>query len=35
MVSCQKDPTRHTYAWQIEPYWQDTIDLCDLFTHII
>ena len=27
IVSCQKGPTRHTYAWQIEPFWQDTLDL--------
>ena len=20
-------PTRHAYAWQIGPFWQDTIDL--------
>ena len=26
-VSCQKDPTRHAYAWQIGPFWQDIIDL--------
>ena len=33
MVSCQKGPTRHAYAWQIGPFWQDTLDvsetLCD------
>ena len=28
MVSCQKGPTRHAYAWQIGPFWQDTIDMC-------
>ena len=27
MVSCQKDPARHAYAWQIGPYWQDTLDM--------
>ena len=27
MVSCQKGPTRHAYAWQIGPFWQDTIDI--------
>ena len=27
MVSCQKDPTRHAYAWQIGPFWQDTLDI--------
>ena len=24
MVSCQKGRTRHAYAWQIGPFWQDT-----------
>ena len=28
MVSCQKGPTRHAYAWQIGPFWQDTPDIC-------
>ena len=27
-VSCQKGPTRHAYAWQIGPFWQDTLDMC-------
>ena len=27
MVSCQKDPTRHAYAWQIGPFWQDTFEI--------
>ena len=27
MVSCQKGPTRHAYAWRVGPFWQDTIDL--------
>ena len=26
-VSCQKGPTRHAYACQIGPFWQDTLDL--------
>ena len=26
MVSCQKGPTRHAYAWQIGPFRQDTLD---------
>ena len=26
-VSCQKDPTRHAYAWQIRPFWQETLDV--------
>ena len=29
MVSCQKGPTRHAYAWQIGPFWQDTFELSD------
>ena len=27
MVSCQKGPTRHAYAWQIGPFWEDTLDI--------
>ena len=27
-VSCQKGPTHHTYAWQIGPFWQDTLAFC-------
>ena len=27
MVSCQKGPTRHAYAWQIGPFWKDTLDI--------
>ena len=27
MVSCQKGPTWHAYAWQIGPFWQDTLEL--------
>ena len=26
MVSCQKGPTRHAYAWQIGPFYQDTLE---------
>ena len=26
-VSRQKGPTRHAYAWQIGPFWQDALDL--------
>ena len=26
-VSCQKGLTRYDYAWQIGPFWQDTLDL--------
>ena len=27
IVSSQKGPTRHAYAWQIGPFWQDTLDI--------
>ena len=27
MVSCQKGPTRDAYAWQIGPFWQDTLEM--------
>ena len=27
MVSCQKGPTRHAYAWQIGPFWQNTLEM--------
>ena len=30
MVSCQKGPTCHAYAWQIGPFWHDTIDIWKL-----
>ena len=26
-VSCQKGPNHHAYAWQIGPFWQDTLEL--------
>ena len=26
-VSWQKGPTRHAFAWQIGPFWQDTLEL--------
>ena len=26
-VSCQIGPIRHAYAWQIGPFWQDTLDI--------
>ena len=26
-VSCQNGPTRHAYAWQIGPFWQDILDI--------
>ena len=29
MVSCQKSPTRHAYAWQIGPFWQDILELSE------
>ena len=34
MVSCQKGPTRHAYAWQIGPFWQDTLDIY-MYIHIM
>ena len=27
MVSCQRGPTRHAHAWQIGPFWQDTLEI--------
>ena len=33
-VSCQKGPTRHAYAWQIGPFWQDTLDMISIETHL-
>ena len=27
MVSCQKGPNCHAYAWQIGPFWQDTLKI--------
>ena len=27
MISCQKGPTRHAYAWKIGPFWQDTLEI--------
>ena len=32
-VSCQKGPTRHAYAWQIGPFWQDTLDRCEFLVN--
>ena len=26
-VSCEKGPSRHAYAWQIGPFWQDTLEI--------
>ena len=26
-VSCKKGPTHHAYAWNIGPFWQDTLDM--------
>ena len=31
-VSCQKGPTCHAYAWQIGPFWQDTLDINSLWS---
>ena len=27
MVFCQNVPTSHAYAWQIGPFWQDTLEI--------
>ena len=27
MVSCRKGPTCHACAWQLGPFWQDTLDI--------
>ena len=35
MVSCQKDPTRHAYAWRIGPFWQDTPDIRKYFNSLV
>ena len=36
MLSCQKGPpTRHVYAWQIGPFWQDTLDFHDIMQWIV
>ena len=35
MVSCQKDPTRHAYAWQIGALWQDTLDIPSLNVYFV
>ena len=32
MVSYQKGPTRHAHAWQIGPFWQDTLDISNIVT---
>ena len=34
-VSCQKGPTRHAYAWQIGPFWQDTLEVLLEINHVI
>ena len=34
-VSCQKGPTRHAYAWQIGPFWQDTLDVRSNWANIV
>ena len=27
MLSCQKGPAHHAYAWQIGPFWQDALNI--------
>ena len=34
MVSCQKGSTRHAYAWQIGPFWQDTLEFPNTTSNI-
>ena len=34
MVSCQKGPTRHAYAWQIGPFRQDTLELIPMAWYV-
>ena len=35
MVSCQKGPTRHACAWQIGPFWHDTLNMIKWACEII
>ena len=35
LVSCQKGPTRYAYAWQIGPFWQDTLVVCIVKSHLL
>ena len=35
MVSCQKGPTSHAYAWQLGPFWQDTLEIRKSVPHLI
>ena len=34
-VSSQKGPTCHAYAWQVGPFWQDTLDISWRFLQYI
>ena len=34
MVSCQKGPSRHACAWHIGPFWQDTLNIISLVSHL-
>ena len=34
-VSCERGPTSHAYAWQIGPFWQDTLDISVIAIQII
>ena len=34
-VSCQKGPTRHAYAWQIGPFWQDNLEFRRLYCSVL
>ena len=35
MISSQKGPNRHAYAWQIGPFWQDTLDMYHHFDDLV
>ena len=34
IVFCQKGPTRHAYAWQIGPFWQDILDILSVMKQV-
>ena len=34
-VSCQKGPNRHAYAWQIGPFWQDTLEMAHYMPYVV
>ena len=34
-VSCQNGPTSHAYAWQIGPFWQDTLKIWAAYKNLL